>query len=277
MFKLKTLGNIALSVFAITFVYQVFTKSFTNQGGELKKYAEESEAGARRVEEAFAESRAATESLSTDTSADSSTLEETPNQSSSFRFPQASCGDKPTGGNDTWFPVFLDGADLANVQANYCADAVATKRKDTGVETVQLASFTNRDQAISFAKAIGGKADVGRPTYSDGRDAPILPNPEEEPVSSPSTARASLEPLILNAFSWQPNNSSLVEVEGQVTNSSDSPISSLQVLVEFYSVDGQFITSQSAPIAFNPLMPGQVSPLKVLAKYNPQMHTAKIR
>ncbi len=33
-----------------------------------------------------------------------------------FRFPQASCGDKPTGGDDTWYPVFIDGGDLTGLR-----------------------------------------------------------------------------------------------------------------------------------------------------------------
>lgn len=161
MFKAKTLGTITLSVFAVTFLYQVFSKALTNQGGEFKKYAEESEANLRRVEKAFADAesrRAATESLSTH----NSTPEANPNKSSSFRFPQSSCGDKPTGGDDTWYPVFIDGADLDNVRAIYCADAVTTTRSDTGVKTVQVASLTSRDRALELAEAVGG--DVGKPT-----------------------------------------------------------------------------------------------------------------
>jgi hypothetical protein len=79
-----------------------------------------------------------------------------------FNFPKASCGDKPTGGNDTWYPVFVDRGSLETIRHNFCADAVSTVRKDSQVQAVQVASFTNRDKAIEFAKAVGG--DVGQPT-----------------------------------------------------------------------------------------------------------------
>jgi hypothetical protein len=148
MQKVKKLATIALSVIAITFIYQVGTKSFTNQGGDFKRYADESEANVKRMEDAFAKSHAMTESLS----AKSTALDEKPNEVSSFRFPQSSCGDKPTGENDTWYPVFIDGADLERIRANYCADAVATTRKDTGVETVQLASLTSYERALELVR-----------------------------------------------------------------------------------------------------------------------------
>jgi hypothetical protein len=273
MFKVKNLGTIALSVFAITFLYQVFTKAFTSQGGEFKKYAEESEAGARRVEEAFAKSRAATESLSTNSSV-SSAPEVKSSESSSFRFPQTSCGDKPTGGNDTWYPVFIDGADLESIRANYCADAVATTRKETGLKTVQLASLTSRDKANRLAQVVGGS--VGEPTYPDAASSSTLPDSVED-SSPPSVASNPPAPLALNVFRWQANEFGHVNIEGQLTNTSDRSIRSLQGLVEFYDADGQFITSQFVPIAITPLMPGQTSPFRSITKYNPQMHLAKMR
>jgi hypothetical protein len=85
--------------------------------------------------------------------------------SNKFSFPKASCGDKSTSGNDTWYPVFVDGGDLDTIRQQFCADAVATVRKDTKVPTVQLASFVSRDQAVEFANAVGG--DVGQPTFPD--------------------------------------------------------------------------------------------------------------
>jgi hypothetical protein len=278
MFKVKNLGTIALSVFAITFLYQVFTKSFTDQGGEFKKYAEESEADVRELEASFAKSRAATQSLSTDSSedslADSSTLEAKPSRSDSFRFPKASCGDKPTGGDDTWYPVFVDGGDLESIRTNYCADAIATTRKDTGAKTVQLASLTSRDKANKLAQAVGGS--IGEPTYPDAASSSTLPDPTED--SSPSSVTSNPPAsLALNVFRWKANEYGYVDVEGQLTNTSDRSIRSLQGLIEFYDADGQFITSQFVPITITPLMPGQTSPFKSVAKYNPQMHLAKMR
>jgi hypothetical protein len=103
-------------------------------------------------------------------------------QSQAFNFPKASCGDKPTGGNDTWYPVFVDGGNLETIHRNFCADAISTVRKDSKVQTIQVASFTNRDKAIEFAKAVGGNVgqltDVGsserQPQSAAGSDEAIL-------------------------------------------------------------------------------------------------------
>jgi hypothetical protein len=55
-------------------------------------------------------------------------------------------------------------------------------RKDSQVQSVQLASFTSRDRAIEFAKAVGG--DVGQPTHPDV--ASSSPQPQADAGSSTS-------------------------------------------------------------------------------------------
>ena len=79
-----------------------------------------------------------------------------------FQFPQSICGDKPTGANNTWYPVFINGGDVGKLRAQFCADSITTTRKDTGVRSVQLASFTSRQRADTFAQRVGGE--VGAPT-----------------------------------------------------------------------------------------------------------------
>jgi hypothetical protein len=200
MSKVKKLATIALSVFAISFIYQVGTKSFTNQGGDFKRYADESEANVKRMEEAFAKSHATTESLSANTPSSDAK----PNEVSSFRFPQSSCGDKPKGENDTWYPVFIDGADLESIRANYCADAVATTRKDTGVETVQLASLTSYERALELAKTVNG--DVGEPTIAQtnsnnepSQQASVEVSPIEQTTLEGKIQQQEAETAILEA------------------------------------------------------------------------------
>jgi hypothetical protein len=107
-----------------------------------------------------------------------------PQNQSQFIFPKATCGDRPTGANNTWYPVFVDRGDLETIRRNFCADATSTVRKDSEVEAVQVASFINRDRALEFAKAVGG--DVGQPTYPDV--ATSSPDSQEETVSSTSSA-----------------------------------------------------------------------------------------
>lgn len=182
MSKIKTFGTIALSVFAITFLYQVFSKGFTNQDEWSKKRAEESQARLRKLDKAFADSRAASEALS-ETKASS---ESKVNENSSFRFPQSSCGDKSTGGDDSWYPVFVNGGDLEDIRGKFCSDAVAVTRKNTGVKAVLLASFTSRVKAVEFAQAVSGE--VGEPTVSESNSSDELSQPAsvEVPPSEPT-------------------------------------------------------------------------------------------
>jgi hypothetical protein len=112
---------------------------------------------------------------------------------SSFSFPQNSCGDKSTGSEGTWYPVFIDGAGIEDVRVKYCADAVATNRKDTGVKTVQLASFANRERALEFAKAVGG--DVGKPTVAQANSNGEPDQPSSVGVNSgkPTISQAEIQ------------------------------------------------------------------------------------
>jgi len=55
-------------------------------------------------------------------------------------FPRASCGD-PFQSSGIYWPVFIDGGNISRIRANFCNDAFATVRSDTGVKSVQLASY----------------------------------------------------------------------------------------------------------------------------------------
>jgi hypothetical protein len=121
----------------------------------------------------LAQAKNATTSTSQSQASGTSNVSQNP-----FNFPKVTCGDKPTGDKDTWYPVFLDRGNLETIRRNFCADATSTVRKDSKVKSVQLASFTSSDRAIEFAKAVGG--DVGQPTYPDV--ASSSPDPQAESV-----------------------------------------------------------------------------------------------
>jgi hypothetical protein len=56
------------------------------------------------------------------------------------QFPKESCGDKSTDANNTWYPVFINGGNLDEVQQKYCKDAINATRQ-TGEKAIQVASF----------------------------------------------------------------------------------------------------------------------------------------
>lgn len=64
--------------------------------------------------------------------------------------------------------------------------------------------------------------------------------------------------------------------EGQVKNISHSKLENVQAVVTWYNKNGKMITSNSALIEYNPILPGQSSPFKVIKTYNPAMERAGV-
>jgi tetratricopeptide (TPR) repeat protein len=67
-----------------------------------------------------------------------------------------------------------------------------------------------------------------------------------------------------------------VTAEGQVKNISGRKLERVEALVTWYDKNGNMITSDSSLIEYNPILPGQTSPFKVMERYNPAMQTANI-
>lgn len=65
--------------------------------------------------------------------------------------------------------------------------------------------------------------------------------------------------------------------EGQVKNISSLPLENVEAVVSFYDANNAFITSSDALIDFNPILPGQVSPFKVMKTLNPAMKKAGVQ
>lgn len=64
--------------------------------------------------------------------------------------------------------------------------------------------------------------------------------------------------------------------EGQVKNISNSKLKNVQAVVTWYDRNDNMITSSSALIEYNPILPGQSSPFKVMKTYNPAMGKAGV-
>lgn len=65
-------------------------------------------------------------------------------------------------------------------------------------------------------------------------------------------------------------------VEGIVTNISRKPLKNIEAVVVFLDSRGDLVTSDSALIEYNPILPRQSSPFKVTTKYNPAMEDMKL-
>ncbi len=96
-------------------------------------------------------------------------------------------------------------------------------------------------------------------------------------LESPTLAASrNLEPqLLLIDWSWKQSHGYAI-AEGQVKNISTVPLDNVKAFAEFYTADRKFITSDSSLIEYRPLLPGQISPFKVYASWNPAMSSALV-
>jgi hypothetical protein len=65
-------------------------------------------------------------------------------------------------------------------------------------------------------------------------------------------------------------------LEGQVKNISSEHLRNVNAAASFYDASGGFITSSHTLIDFNPVLPGQTSPFKVMTRQNPAMKKAGV-
>lgn len=98
---------------------------------------------------------------------------------------------------------------------------------------------------------------------------------DEISKKSADELRRSQSDLELISWHWSISYDFAI-AEGQVKNISNKKLERVEALVTFYDANGNMITSDSSIIQYRPLLPGQVSPFKVMERYNPAMKRATI-
>jgi hypothetical protein len=81
--------------------------------------------------------------------------------------------------------------------------------------------------------------------------------------------------LELSKWTWGPEYG-YATAEGVVKNISGESLKNVEAVVSFYTKDGTFVKSDNALIEYNPILPGQTSPFKVISSDNPAMKTARV-
>lgn len=81
--------------------------------------------------------------------------------------------------------------------------------------------------------------------------------------------------LELQNWNWR-SEYGYATASGSVKNISGKPLKRIQAVVSFYGRNGAFVTSDDAMIDYSPILPGQTSPFKVMARHNPAMSTARV-
>jgi hypothetical protein len=103
-------------------------------------------------------------------------------------------------------------------------------------------------------------------------DSSRRPASSSEVTNPPVTTGPQLE---LVKYAWHIEYGYAI-LEGQVRNISSEPLKNVAAVASFYDLDGGFITSSDTLIDYNPVLPGQTSPFKVMATQNPTMKKARV-
>lgn len=81
--------------------------------------------------------------------------------------------------------------------------------------------------------------------------------------------------LILGDWQWRHEDDYAI-VSGEVTNISGRKLQNIEVVLSFYAAGGQFITSDTALVEYNPILPDQTTPFTAYTTWNPAMSKVSI-
>lgn len=97
-------------------------------------------------------------------------------------------------------------------------------------------------------------------------------------ASSLGYAADKKEPALeLLSYSWShEDDSNYAYVVGQVKNISKKSYDHVQAVVSFSDAKGNFITTESLLIDYNPILPDQVSPFKIPVPWNPAFKNVSV-
>lgn len=112
---------------------------------------------------------------------------------------------------------------------------------------------------------------LSRPPSKTGTTSSTTSSPR---VAPPPPLAPAVQ-LRVEKWSWHEEYDYAI-AEGQVTNVSDEPLKNVTAVVTFKTKSDEFITSDDGIIDYNPILPGQTSPWKVMARWNPAMSKAYV-
>lgn len=106
------------------------------------------------------------------------------------------------------------------------------------------------------------------PTSSAGPSASTVTAPPR-PIATPPPPSDVV--ALLSARGYQSESGNYWYVEGELKNISAVSLKNVQVVAQWYTKDDTFVTSDSAVVEYNPILPGQTTPFKTITRGNPAM------
>ena len=130
------------------------------------------------------------------------------------------------------------------------------------------------DLARCYDKGIGTSrnSNVANIYYEEAHQA--AQQQGDDDVLKKTIARKNAQLKLLD-WHWR-RESGFIMAEGQIQNISKNRLQNVTAVVLFKTQSGDLVTSSTALIEYNPIMPGQVSPFKVLETDNPQISNASV-
>ncbi|MCH7656629.1 MAG: hypothetical protein IIC95_11720 [Chloroflexi bacterium] len=114
----------------------------------------------------------------------------------------------------------------------------------------------------------------GAPATATCKPLPAAPE-WQTPTPSPTPDHA-LELESFRCYKETFGDFGFAYVEGRVTNISGRTLENVTAVAQWFTPAEEFITSDTALIQFNPLLPGQTSPFKTITTLNPAMESCSI-
>jgi hypothetical protein len=102
-----------------------------------------------------------------------------------------------------------------------------------------------------------------------------IANSSRSPSGAGAAPPALTPALELESWNWHQEYGYAI-VDGSVKNISSESMKNVEAVVTFTTKSGEHITSSSALIQYNPILPGQTSPFKVMQSWNPAMTSASM-
>lgn len=138
-------------------------------------------------------------------------------------------------------------------------------------------SLSTGSTTATYSSTSSKEADDLREEIEDERAAKEAAAEEKAAAEQAAreAAEAALPKLKLTAGEFYTEHGYFI-YEGEVKNVSSEPIDNLQAVATFVKADGSFVKSDSAMVDYQPLLPKQSSPFKVMATENPAGTHARI-
>ena len=150
------------------------------------------------------------------------------------------------------------------------------KKKTSLVTWLVLAFFVVPGAIVLIVSLITAPAPP--PSARPAAQTPVAAPPSIPAATVPSTPRPTPTPppapgplALISLTDEVSGGGGYATVEGEVENISEAPLAHVAAVATWYDLAGGFIRSDTALIAYNPILPGQRSPYRVISVHKPGM------